>query len=1704
MKIKLLVFALLFSVIGWGQVTMANYKFENNLTVEAGSIGSPTLTASAAVSYFGGVTGNAVSYSAATGKYLELVISTTGYNSIDISFAGRSSGTGSTWVVTGDSTGGTTFSAITSLTCPNGSFGNLSTTLLGAAYDNKTSIRLRFTCGGTSATVRMDDLLIRGISSSPAPILAITPATTNLGTSCVGTPTTPVVYTITNSGTVAATGVTVVSSGANNTNFVVSGLSSTSIPASGGTATYTVTFTPSAAGARVATITVASTTSGSNSPTTALTGTGTATITPIVTSAAATAILDVSATLNGNVTTLGVCPATITKGFVYSETAINALPTDGGTGVTTTAGVAVGATGAYNAGIAGLTNNTNYTYRAYVFDGTTYTYSAIRTFTTLGVPVVSNGSFSGTAGTAITTFNLSTLSTNTPTSYAITGGALPSGLTLNTTTGAITGTPTVSGSFSITFTATNGIGTSSPAATVTITINPTQNSDIVSAGGEPATISSTNNTATISSITDGVQVWSFTIRDGGVSSDADLLSTTLTDLTISQGGGNSIAVWTDAIQSVALFDGSTFVANGTVNAGNIVFSSLSGVVAPDNGIKTLTMRLSLKCPLGATALDGNDFDFSITPANTTFLATGSGKNTGFAVASTPDNTVNFIAVVASRILFTTQPATTGVNNAMTNVVVTATDACGNKDIGFTGTVSLTSTGTMTGTPLTATAVAGVATFTGILHTVIGTGLTMNAAAAGVTSAISTTFDIVTVTVLQRGDLAILSVNTNLGGVDQMSFVCFQDITPGTTFYFTDNGYQSALTNKWGSREGVLSITRTGTTLPKGTIITYQALAGNVMLAINYDIYTCGVIDNNWTKSNNFSPSGAGFDLNLDDDVWIMQGGIWNDVPTDNSTYTGTVLYGWTESGWNTSPNSACTNSAGADPCTKRSTIYPGLECYNTVAPVGAGKVKFNDPVNPDFSTLTNGKLDWIALINTTANWDTYATDILFNAGGYDYKGNVTCTPMTIANVGYVNGKWTGRSDTNWFNCGNWDTLVVPDATVDVQIGDNTFNNQAIVDATAPQSDYYGDIAQARNLTITGEKVEVTTAMTNILEVHGDLLIDAPAGALDMNAGGATDGHLQLYGNWTNNMGSAAFDEGNGTVTFTGTAPQIINNVTPEGTETFHHLILNNNFDTNVSNDIIATGDLTVNATKTLTVSPNDYAEVTNAVLNSGTVTIENNGSLVQINDGAINTGTITARRNASQRLLDYVYWSAPVSGFNLNYFNTTGGTSYIYQWNPIAVNPNGGEGNWGLAAGAMTPGRGYIVRGNNAYNNTAPTTWTANFSGPANNGVIPVTVSRGNDYTGAGTQGLPRTAQDDNWNLIGNPYPSAIDVLSTGGFLDANPDLEGFIKIWTHGTLPSSTIDPFYQNFVLNYFGSDYITLNRTGLISGPGDYKVGSGQGFFVLMDPGAAGSAIVNFNNSMRSRNFTNNQFYKTSNSNSDSNVNSAENWNIKNSRSRIWLDLISSTNVSNRTLVGYVLGATNDKDRMYDATTTTKPAQHFYSVINNELVNIQGRSLPFKMDDFVPMGIKVPTDGNYKIAIAAVDGVFANKKQKIYLEDKELGIIHDLTNAPYDFTTSKGIYNDRFVIRYKDKKATEVSTLIKANDIIISSSENQIQIMSNVIKITNYEIYNVLGQSIAMKNDVNTNKVTETSIQKNNQALLIKIQLENGQTVVKKIIF
>ncbi|MBC8009491.1 MAG: putative Ig domain-containing protein [Burkholderiales bacterium] len=84
-----------------------------------------------------------------------------------------------------------------------------------------------------------------------------------------------------------------------------------------------------------------------------------------------------------------------------------------------------------------------------------------------GVPAVTANQ--SATGYLTTLFNYAIATSGGPTSYALVSGTLPPGVTLNTTTGVFSGTPTTTGIYTPSFTATNALGTS-PAVAVTLTI----------------------------------------------------------------------------------------------------------------------------------------------------------------------------------------------------------------------------------------------------------------------------------------------------------------------------------------------------------------------------------------------------------------------------------------------------------------------------------------------------------------------------------------------------------------------------------------------------------------------------------------------------------------------------------------------------------------------------------------------------------------------------------------------------------------------------------------------------------------------------------------------------------------------------------------------------------------------------------------------------------------------------------------------------------------------------------------------------------------------------------------------------------------------------------------------------------------------------------------------------------------------------------
>jgi hypothetical protein len=211
-----------------------------------------------------------------------------------------------------------------------------------------------------------------------------------------------------------------------------------------------------------------------------------------------------------------------------------------------------------------------------------------------------------------------------------------------------------------------------------------------------------------------------------------------------------------------------------------------------------------------------------------------------------------------------------------------------------------------------------------------------------------------------------------------------------------------------------------------------------------------------------------------------------------------------------------------------------------------------------------------------------------------------------------------------------------------------------------------------------------------------------------------------------------------------------------------------------------------------------------------------------------------------------------------------------------------------------------------------------------------------------------------------------------------------------------------------------------------------------------------VVTFTNGLRDATYNNSVFYRMAS------LPSVQNHLVDIERHRIWLDIVNANGVSDRTLIGYVEGASQGRDNAFDAGALVGTTMSIYSLNETEKLCIQGRSLPFDQQDVVPLAVTVANQGRYQIAIGAVDGLFENVQQPIYVEDRELEIFHNLRQTPYGFDAVPGSYDNRFFLRYANNAlgvtnpdgSGDLSAMIIDKQLMVQASQNiaKIQVRCN----------------------------------------------------------
>ena len=458
---------------------------------------------------------------------------------------------------------------------------------------------------------------------------------------------------------------------------------------------------------------------------------------------------------------------------------------------------------------------------------------AVTSITLSGSPASSATSVTFTVGFDESANNISTDDFSVTTASGSATGSVASvsassGTSITVTVNSITGVGSIrldlKASTNITDDAGNGNGTNGSVAafsaggTHTVAIPNSDGSLTASATvTEPVAINTTVDT-----VGEAINVFDFTLTDGGTT---DGLAMTVSQIVVNVSGTSSDTNRANVTWRLNGSDASN--ATGTYNAGadTITFTGLSISIA-DGASEVYTVNAYYNDNTGLT--EGLTYILSVD--GDTDVTVGAGTQMG-ATSAITNSTGSTVDVVATTLAFTTQPAGSVSGTALTTQpVVTARDAFGNTDTGFTETVTLTeaSAGALSGNAVAA--VSGVATFTALNYSATADQQSFTLTANDddglgsnlpTTNANAVTSDVVATKLVFDTQPIPLSVNSG----ESKAFTTVPVVSAKDANNVVDTGYSTGITLAEVNGAGSATLTGTGDTDGSAATVTLTPSSG---------------------------------------------------------------------------------------------------------------------------------------------------------------------------------------------------------------------------------------------------------------------------------------------------------------------------------------------------------------------------------------------------------------------------------------------------------------------------------------------------------------------------------------------------------------------------------------------------------------------------------------------------------------------------------------------------------------------------------------------------------------------------------------------------------------------------------------------------------------------------------------------------------------
>ena len=404
------------------------------------------------------------------------------------------------------------------------------------------------------------------------------------------------------------------------------------------------------------------------------------------------------------------------------------------------------------------------------------------------------------------------------------------------------------------------------------------------------------------------------------------------------------------------------------------------------------------------------------------------------------------------------------------------------------------------------------------------------------------------------------------------------------------------------------------------------------------------------------------------------------------------------------------------------------------------------------------------------------------------------------------------------------------------------------------------------------------------------------------------------------------------------------------------------------------------------------------------------------------------------------------------------------------------------------------------------------------------------DFRGKPNDGnISNTVEPGKQTLIGNPYPSAIDLKA---FLMAANNTTKIAYFWEQDPTTNSHLVASYKGGYGTYspLATGGVTDPTHGYMGvyvppnfyaydGAGTQLAGAGtsgtafqrrfspigQGF--LVEGTASGNVVMsnNFRVYMKEGSYSN--FNRNANNNANGflpEIESVAGYDYTTVNTQEPPQIRFNTLLNNQGVKQTVLvmldGASDGVELGMDAKSLDQAAVDMYFALDNSQYVVS--VIDFDVNKKVPVGFKTNIPATFRMRVSEI--INFEEAENIYLHDKQTDTYHDIKNADYEFNLPAGTVDTRYEITFVD-------ALLGSNELsadafgVFQNNDRQVLTVANPnqMNIKSVTLYDMGGKQIFNKTKLGTKENYEFQTSGISEAVyIVKIMTTDSQQFAKKV--